>query len=86
MLCAVGLQGGEFREGEWLRVCLVLCMTDGSLCGSIVGRCVRVFAQVHATGMEISPVSPLSLEFVIILFFFNIDFSLPARHGSVVGH
>lgn len=70
MLCAVGLQGGEFREGEWLRVYLgVLCMTDGSLCGSIVGRCVRVFAQVYATELEIIPVSPLSLEFVIIFFF-----------------
>lgn len=67
----MGVQGGESKEGEWLGVCLgVLCMTGGGLGGSIVSQCVHMFAQVHATGLEIIPVSSLSLELVIILFFF----------------
>lgn len=67
----MGLQGGGSagrREAESVSRSSV---PDGwkSLCEQLASACVHAFAQVHATGLEIIPVSPLFLEFVIIFFF-----------------
>lgn len=79
----VGAEGSVLRGvGPWgaqslgrgcggalsLGVAWALCMRDGSTCDSTDSRCACGLAQVHATGLEIVPVSPLYVGSVITLF------------------